>query len=89
MKFTTTSIALAVTATGAAAQDGWSTWAPHVSSTTKTPDATSSCPAAITAFKTETAFAYEATTEIFKETVTIPIPAEPATVDIKPNSTLR
>lgn len=84
MKLATTSAALAVAASGAAAQDSWSVWASG-STLSKPVDLTKACPASITTYTTETTTAYEATSEVFKATVTVPVPDKPATVDIKPN----
>lgn len=94
MKFTTASAAIAVAATGAAAQDGWSAWASASSSassskttttSSKPADPTKSCPATITSYKTESTTVWASTSNVYKATVTVPIPDKPANVDIKPD----
>lgn len=80
MKFTT-SAALAAAATGVAAQDNWNAW----SSTTAKPVAATSaksCSPPATTVKTETTTAYQSTSEVFKSTVTVPIPDHPASFSV-------
>lgn len=92
MKFTTASAALAVAATGAAAQDSssWAAWSSSSTSTSSKPvsgAATSqTCPATVTSVKTETTSAYEKTSEIYKATVSVPVQDKPASVPtVAPN----
>lgn len=83
MKFTA-SAALAATATGAAAQSSWGAWSSSkpvsASSVSKT-----TCPAPVTTVKTETTTRYQSTSEVWKSTVTVPIPEKPASFSVPPS----